>query len=103
MRILVEQIGKIGIANDSEVVVYTTGILACATRAWWLLRYAGLENVRVLNGGLAAWKKARGAVEQGERSYPPAQFVADFKPAMFASKEEVMSAMDTDKHWLRML
>ncbi len=90
---LAEQIGQAGISNQSEVIVYATAILASATRAWWILRYAGLENVRVLNGGLAAWKKAGGAVEQGERSYPPAQFEANFRPEMFASKEEVQAAM----------
>jgi thiosulfate/3-mercaptopyruvate sulfurtransferase len=93
---LAYQIGETGIANDSEVIVYTTGILACATRAWWLLRYAGLENVRVLNGGLAAWKEAGGAVEQGEHRYAPARFEGQFKPEMFASKEEVQAAMNQD-------
>lgn len=93
---LAEQIGKIGIANDSEVILYSPSILACATRAWWILRYAGLENVRVLNGGLAAWKKAGGVLEQEERNYAAAQFAAHFKPEMFASLEEVQAAMDMD-------
>jgi len=93
---LVEQIGKIGIANGSEVVVYTTGILACATRAWWLLRYAGLENVRVLNGGFSAWKKAGGGVEQGEEKYAANHFEGRFKAEMVASKEEVLAAMNDD-------
>jgi thiosulfate/3-mercaptopyruvate sulfurtransferase len=93
---LVDQIGKIGIANDSEVIVYTTGILACATRAWWLLRYAGLENVRVLNGGFNAWKEAGGAVEQVERKYSPVEFDGKFSPEMFASKEAVQAAIDAN-------
>ncbi len=96
-RILAGEIGKIGIANDSEVILYTTAILACATRAWWLLRYAGLENVRVLNGGFAAWKKAGGAVEQEEQKYSATQFMAQFNPAMIASLAEVKAGMDTDK------
>jgi len=92
--ILVDQIGKIGIMNDSEVIIYATDILACATRAWWLLNYAGLENVRVLNGGLAAWKAAGGAVEQGEHKYASALFDGNFKANMWASKEEVQAAID---------
>lgn len=93
---LADQIGSIGITNASEVVIYTTGILACATRAWWLLRYAGVENVRVLNGGLGAWKQAGGAVEQGEQKYAAARFEAHFTPEMFASKEEVQAAINSD-------
>lgn len=95
-EVLADQIGKIGIANDSEVIVYTTGVLACATRAWWILRYAGVENVRVLNGGFAAWKKTGAAVEQGEQKYAPTQFEAHFKPEMFASMEEVQAAIGMD-------
>lgn len=90
---LAEQIGKIGIANNSEVIVYANGILASATRAWWILRYAGVENVRVLNGGLAAWKNEGGDVEEGERKYAAAQFEAHFKPDMFAGIEEVQAAI----------
>ena len=91
---LADQIGKIGITNKSQVIVYTTGILACATRAWWLLRYAGLENVRVLNGGLTAWKNAGEPVERGEQKYPAAQFKGHFNPEMIAHKEEVLAGID---------
>lgn len=93
---LAEQIGRIGIANDSEVIVYANGILACSTRAWWILRYAGVENVRVLNGGSAGWKVAGGAVEQGEQKYAPARFEARFRPEMFASIAEVQAAIGMD-------
>ena len=90
---LATQIGNIGIAEDSEVVFYTTEMLPCATRAWWILRYAGHNNVRVLNGGLAAWKKAGGKIEQEARQYEPSQFKCRLRPNMFASKEEVQAAM----------
>jgi thiosulfate/3-mercaptopyruvate sulfurtransferase len=93
---LADQIGKIGIANDLEVILYATDILACATRAWWLLHYAGLENVRVLNGGLAAWKAAGAAIEQGEHRYAAEHFEGDFKANVWASREEVQAAMDMD-------
>ncbi len=100
---LATQIGNIGIAEDSEVVFYTTEMLSCATRAWWLLRYAGHNNVRVLNGGLAAWKKAGGKIEQEARQYEPSQFESHLRPNMFASKEEVQAAAvnPLDWHYLR--
>lgn len=91
---LCTQIGEIGIAEDSEVVFYTSGYLPCATRAWWLLRYAGHNNVRVLNGGLAAWQKAGGQIEQGARQYEATTFEGHLRPNMFASKEEVQAAME---------
>ena len=94
-NILEAAIGEIGISNQNEVIVYASnGILATATRAWWLLRYAGVQNIRVLNGGLAAWKAAGGKVETGETFYPAASFKATFAPAMFASREEVQAAIE---------
>ena len=91
---LATQIGQIGISEESEVVFYTTGMLPCATRAWWILRYAGHNNVRVLNGGLSAWKKAGGKIEQGARQYEASKFECRLRPNMFASKEEVQAAME---------
>jgi thiosulfate/3-mercaptopyruvate sulfurtransferase len=90
---LATQIGSVGIAEDSEVIFYTTDLLPCATRAWWLLRYAGHNNVRILNGGLAAWEKAGGEIEQGASEYEAAKFECNLRPYMFASKEDVLAAM----------
>lgn len=92
-RLLAEQIGNLGISNDSEVVVYACGMLPYAARAWWVLRYAGLDNVRVLNGGLAAWTEAGGPIETEVRTYPPAAFDGRFRTNMFATKDDVIEAL----------
>lgn len=91
---LARQIGESGISGDSEVVVYACGMLPYAARAWWVLHSAGHENVRVLNGGLSAWKKAGGPVEQAPRQYDPAVFRGSPRPGMFAGKEEVLAALE---------
>lgn len=91
---LAEQIGNAGISNDSEVILYACGMLPYAIRAWWVLRYAGHNNVRVLNGGLSAWEKAGGQIEQEVRHYEPSSFSARFNPTMFASKEEVLASRE---------
>jgi thiosulfate/3-mercaptopyruvate sulfurtransferase len=48
-----------GISSDSIVVVYDNSGGAQASRAWWTLRWAGLANVRVLDGGHGAWTGAK--------------------------------------------
>lgn len=51
-------IQQLGIDFDSEIVIYDDTNLAPSARAWWVLRWAGLTRVKVLDGGLAAWKRA---------------------------------------------
>jgi thiosulfate/3-mercaptopyruvate sulfurtransferase len=47
---LPELFGRLGISHYSQVVVYGSNLTDTA-RIWWTLKYLGLQNVTILNGG----------------------------------------------------
>lgn len=62
---LQQQLRDWGADPDTELIVYGPSP-ALAARAWWTLRWAGLQQVRVLDGGLKAWTAAGGPLAQGD-------------------------------------
>jgi thiosulfate/3-mercaptopyruvate sulfurtransferase len=55
-----------GITRGDVVVAYDDSANMAAARAWWMLRNAGVREVYLLDGGLAAWRAAGLPIEQGE-------------------------------------
>ena len=60
------------VGKDTQVIVYGPSP-ALAARGWWVLKWAGVENVRLLDGGLKAWEYAGGPVAQGHARPRPAR------------------------------
>lgn len=54
-----------GVRDGVPTVVYDDWNRAGSARAWWVLTAAGVADVRILDGGLAAWTAAGGALETG--------------------------------------
>jgi thiosulfate/3-mercaptopyruvate sulfurtransferase len=55
-------IGALGIAPETQVVVLDAHGGVYAARLWWMLRWLGHADVAILDGGLAAWQRAGGAL-----------------------------------------
>jgi thiosulfate/3-mercaptopyruvate sulfurtransferase len=83
-----------GVRKGVPVVVYDDWNRAASARAWWVLTTAGIESVRILDGGLAAWggQLESGAVvpEPGDVTVPHEDLYAGALPTLTA--ETVMAA-----------
>ena len=60
-----------GIRAGVPIVVYDDWNRAGSARAWWVLTAAGLTGVRILDGGLSAWRSAGGSLATGPVTPPP--------------------------------
>jgi thiosulfate/3-mercaptopyruvate sulfurtransferase len=59
------RMGDLGFRPDMQAVVYDRQGANYCGRLWWMLKWCGHEAVAVLDGGVAAWEQAGGALEQG--------------------------------------
>ncbi len=82
-----------GVSRDRPVVVYDGADSTAAARAWWMLRYYGHQDVRVLDGGYRAWLAAGLAVTTADPPREPGDFTArpGLMPALDAAAAEAIA------------
>lgn len=79
-----------GLDETSPVVVYDDNNSMFAARAWWLLRWAGVRNVQVLNGGWQAWQAAGLATTADVPEPVPSDMTVQCPPEWVVSADEIM-------------
>lgn len=83
-----------GLRTDVPVVVYDDWNRAGSARAWWVLTAAGLANVRILDGGLSAWRSAGGVLEACP-VHPSAGNVTVLHDDLYAGNQPTLTAHDS--------
>jgi 3-mercaptopyruvate sulfurtransferase SseA/ubiquinone/menaquinone biosynthesis C-methylase UbiE len=83
-----EKVGQLGLSHDSQVVVYGSA-LTDAARIWWTLKYLGLKNVTILDGGWQLWSKEK---RPSESSIPNVEAVK-FEPSFQADRLEQIDSL----------
>ena len=89
-----EEMQKMGINQDSAIVVYDNVCVYASPRAWWMFRAMGHDNVAVLDGGLPAWIRAgytttatlATATRRGD-------FASQPRPGLFVDSQAVTHAL----------
>jgi thiosulfate/3-mercaptopyruvate sulfurtransferase len=92
-----KRIGSLGLTSSSKVVVYDDDYTKNASRIWWILRYWGVEDVRLLNGGWAGWKAGNHLTETTEISPAPTKFTAKARLDRLATKEQLLDSLNGGK------
>jgi 3-mercaptopyruvate sulfurtransferase SseA len=83
-------VGGMGITEDTTVVVYSNSRIFAA-RLWWILKYAGVTDVRFMNGGSQQWL-ANGYDTETTINYPvPTTFSGTTHPEYLATTDYVFS------------
>lgn len=81
-------LGHWGIAEHTRVVAYDQAGGAIAARLWWLLRWLGHREVRVLDGGFAAWRR---------EGLPVSDEVPRIRPARYAGRPDDSLVVATEE------
>ncbi len=89
-----EAMGKLGVGDDTQVILYSTANHWWATRVWWMLRVFGHDYAAVLNGGYQKWSREGLSVEQGPaRLSSHARFTPKYRGGHVVGKAEVRDAI----------
>jgi thiosulfate/3-mercaptopyruvate sulfurtransferase len=93
--ITAEQLGELlgakGIGTDQTIVIYGGNNNWFASYAFWLFRYRGVENVKLLNGGRKKWELESRMLVQDKPETSPVTFrMGAERPDLRGFREEVM-------------
>src|SRR5271166_2165737 len=95
-EMLAEEMTALGLGDGMRFVVYDLLGLFAAARVWWTLRAYGVEEVRILEGGLPKWIKEGRPLEAGPaRPRPPRPFTPRLDQSFIASLDDVRTALAT--------
>lgn len=81
----------LGLRAGRPVVCYDAANSMFAARGWWMLRWLGHAEVMVLDGGLAAWQAAGGALSADTPAAEPGDFVVG-EPLVTSIEAEALAA-----------
>lgn len=86
-------LGEKGVSADKTIVVYDEGSSKYAGRMYWMLKYLGAPNVKMLNGNMTAWKAGRKPITGAASSASATTFKANVNAAELAKMADVKSAI----------
>ena len=81
--------GKKGVSNTSNIIIYDDGSNKYSSRVYWVLKYLGAENVRLLHKDMEEWKAARLPLTRNKTVAKATTFTASVNNAVMANAADV--------------
>jgi thiosulfate/3-mercaptopyruvate sulfurtransferase len=81
--------GAQGLTTSKQIILYDKGSYKYAGRVYWILKYMGAENVKIIDGGLEGWKKGRKPVTKNPTKVKPATFTPKVNKSVLATLADV--------------
>ncbi|QFT77093.1 3-mercaptopyruvate sulfurtransferase [Erythrobacter sp. THAF29] len=95
---LSERLDSLGIAPEDRIVIYDDSDVKTSARAWFTLISHGIEDVAILDGGLAKWKAEGRPLESGTPDFAPVETGGVFSPERVASKQDMLENLESEVH-----
>jgi thiosulfate/3-mercaptopyruvate sulfurtransferase len=86
--------GRLGVGDDSRVVLYDANYSAWAARVWWMLRWVGFDRAALLDGGLQAWASEGRKLSTEPATRPAKHLTPATRPELIADRDEVFASLD---------
>lgn len=86
---------SLGLGDGSRIVVYDDSPIRSATRAWFMLRLFGAQNVALLDGGIARWKAEGRPCAQGREHLRHRHYTVWSDTALLRDKAQVLANIDS--------
>jgi thiosulfate/3-mercaptopyruvate sulfurtransferase len=91
---MAEIIGSKGVSHTNMIIIYDEGSHKYSGRLYWVFKYLGAENVKIMSGGLEAWKAIRKPVTSSPTTLNPTTFTANVQPQFLTELSEVKAAVN---------
>jgi len=91
-----EAMGRLGVGDDSRVVLYDANYTGWAARVWWMLRWIGFDNAAILDGGLSAWTADGNALSLEPVTRAVNKLTPKPRPELIAYHDEVLASLHDD-------
>lgn len=87
-------LGNAGVSNTNTIVVYDGGTQKNSSRVYWLLKYLGANDVKVLHKDLDTWRKSRVPLTAAPTKGEATTFAVNVNSNILAITDDVKKAID---------